>query len=182
MARKAREKSSSGIYAVMLRANKEVFKEKHYRDVFGENLNKQFGERIKGIRFFDESVHMLLKESENGIAADMKPVIISFARTYNRENECDGKLFKDRFRSVPVESTEAEEECIRYLNGGKKVSQFMMRGENRAAVPVKKKQTKPQDQKKNEEKQQLRDEIKEQKAEIVEQKPKKRDTMPTWLL
>lgn len=180
MARKAREKSSSGIYAVILRTNKEVFKKKHYNDLFREILTGQFGERMKGVRFYDDSVHMLLKESENGIAADMKPVIISFARTYNRENECDGKLFKDRFRSVPVETAEAEAECIRYLNGGKKAAQYMMRGENRAAVPYRKKQPKPHDSENSEEK--IKADTADKEPETKSQKPKKRDTMPTWLL
>lgn len=177
MARKAREKSSTGVYAVILRGSKDVFKEKRYRDRFQNSISERFGDRAKGLRFYDDSVHMLLCESEKGISVDMKPVIISFARMYNREQGCEGKVFKDRFRSVPVESAETETECIRYLNGGKKAEPFMMRGEAGAPSPVRKR--KEEGKTKKTENTEV---YSAPEPKPVQEKPKKKDQMPTWLL
>lgn len=177
MARKAREKSSTGIYAVMLRGSKDIFKEKQYRDKFLNSITEHFGDRAKGLRFYDDSVHMLLCESEKGISVDMKPVIISFARMYNREHGCEGKVFKDRFRSIPVENAELESECISYLNGGKKAEPFMMRRETGISSAVRKR--KEIDKIKNLESAEMHD---TPATEPVPKKQKKKDQMPTWLL
>ena len=103
MARKAREKSITGFYAVLLRGEKEdIFKLKKNRDLFENLVNNSFGGEVFEIKFKNDSVLMTVSESDNGLGNDMKPVLISFARAYNKENAITGKVFKDRFKSVPL--------------------------------------------------------------------------------
>ena len=106
MARKAREKSSTGFYAVLLRGEEEnIFKTKKNKDLFEQLMNDNFGGKVYDIKFKNDSVTVIVKESSNGLGNDMKPVLISFARTYNRERGMTGKVFKDRFKSLPINST-----------------------------------------------------------------------------
>lgn len=118
MARKAREKSSTGKYAIMLKGTEEnLFKSKSVRDLFMEYANKGFENRMLGIRFTADRAVMLVKESEKGISADMKPITISFARAYNKDRGGDGKVFADRFKSLPVETAEFEADCTAFIGG-----------------------------------------------------------------
>lgn len=141
MARKAREKSSTGVYAIILRSNEKVFAKKKMREAFLDAAQGYLDKGLMGIRFYDTYVHMLVRESAMGISLDMKPLITSFARTYNRENETEGKVFADRFKSVPVETKELEAECLAYLDGGAKSAAYTA-----AAVPVRAEEKKPRRQ------------------------------------
>ena len=67
-------------------------------------MNDNFGGKVYDITFKNDSVTVIVKESSNGLGYDMKPVLISFARTYNRERGMAGKVFKDRFKSIPINS------------------------------------------------------------------------------
>lgn len=118
MARKAREKSSTGIYAVMLRGYEDIFESEDMRQAFKAAANKYLGAGLMGIRFLNARADMLVCESDKGISLDMKPLVTSFARTYNRKTGTDGKVFADRFKSVPIETKKLERECKAYLEGG----------------------------------------------------------------
>lgn len=163
MARKAREKSATGVYAVILRSADNIFEKEDMRDEFAQCAEKYLGSGLMGIRFCHSRVNMLVKESEKGISMDMKPLITSFARTYNRTAQTEGKVFTDRFKSVPIESPEHEAECIGFLNGGGSVFPYDTAAAARRAV--KKEKAVPEPEKK-------------------EEKPpvRQRNKMPTWLL
>ncbi len=166
MARRAREISSTGKYAVVLKGVDEIFSQEDMRTAFDETAAVYLGKGLLAIRFFDDRAEMLIKESEKGISKDMKPLVTSFARTYNRVKESAGKVFADRFKSVPVETDELERECLEYLNGGGNESPFK-RGAGAAAAPAKRKA--------------------EQKQETAPEretapKPKKTKNLPSWLL
>lgn len=169
MARKAREVSSTGIYAVILRGLENLFLKKELIDVFNDDCAKFLGDGLLGIRFYGDRVDMLVKESEQGISKDMKPLITSFARAYNRMSGYNGKVFVDRFKSVPVETEEDKAACLEYLDGGKKTEQYKSRIVGR---------TRQSDS----------DKVKKSAVPAVsspepEKKPKtKRDSMPSWLL
>lgn len=139
MARTARVISSTGIYAVMLRGNTDVFADDDMREAFLAAAEKYIGDGLLGIRFSDNRVDMLIEESEKGISMDMKPLTTSFARTYNREMGLDGKVFADRFKSVPVEDDETQAECIHYLNGGDLALPYMSAREAQGKAPAEKK-------------------------------------------
>ncbi|MGM9935902.1 MAG: hypothetical protein ACI38A_01015 [Candidatus Ornithomonoglobus sp.] len=175
MARKAREVSSTGKYAVILRGIDTVFNGEDMRTAFSEAAAKYLGDGLLAIRFYDDRAEMLVRESEKGISMDMKPLVTSFARTYNRVKENTGKVFADRFKSVPVETDELEEECLKYFNGGEPAAPFK-RGATAAAAPAKK----PAEKKKplKETVQPIKEEPKQETAP----KPKKKKSLPSWLL
>ncbi len=188
MARTARAISSTGIYAVILKGITDVFADADMKNAFREGAEKYIGEGLLGIRFSDNRVDMLIEESEKGISMDMKPLTTSFARTYNRENGSDGKVFADRFKSVPVEDDETEAECVEYLNGGAMALPYMsvreMQGkapaepkkvkkpEANKPKPVKKKTASPKPVPKKE----------PEKKEEPQTQVRRRNDLPSWLL
>lgn len=180
MARKAREKSSTGIYAVSLKGQSDIFKTARMKEQFSESCKKYINEGLIAIKFHADKVEMLIKESEKGISMDMKPLITSFARAYNRENDNEGKVFADRFKSIPVEDDKTKAQCIAYLNGGKESADVFK--PKRSANKTNEKKTdnniKAMDQKNNIKPQP--ETIKKPEPEIKE-RPKQRN-LPTWLL
>lgn len=118
MSRQAREKSSTGIYAVTLRGNGNIFATKQMRELFTTSAEYYIADGLLGIRFSDNKVDMLICESTKGISVDMKSLTTSFARAYNKYNNVDGNVFADRFRSVPIEDEESQKKCLAYMKGG----------------------------------------------------------------
>lgn len=178
MARKAREISSTGVYAVILKGVEEIFKTKTMKNEFMSAADKYIGDGLMGIRFYKNRVEMLVNESEKGISMDMKPLTTSFARTYNRICEKTGKVYADRFKSVPVETDELKEQCIEYLNGGKTAAPYET-GAVRVPRTAKKQavnKPKPEIEVKKPDTKQL-SEIKPEPP-----KPKKKKDLPSWLL
>ena len=177
MARTAREKSSTGVYAVILCGNENIFSESEMREVFSEAAFGYLGNGLLGLRFYDDKVHMLVKESSNGISLDMKPLTTSFARTYNRVHETQGKVWRDRFKSVPIESRAVKKECTDYLDGGELAAPYIpgARASASANKPVIKKAIQKKIEKKS---------VEPVKAEPEkEAKPaKKKNSLPSWLL
>ncbi len=178
MARKARVKSSTGKYIILLRGMEDtIFRTKKIKDMFNETVTEYLGKNMLGIRFFADRVVVFARESKNGIAMDLKPVLIKFARAYNKERGVDGKVFMDRFKSLPVEDKEFEKQCKDFVDGEKVKDPFEAKTV-RAATPKKeavkavpKKAEKPVPKKP------------EPKPEPeVKPAPKKRNEMPTWLL
>lgn len=171
MARKAREKSTTGKYVLMLRGTEsDLFSEKETRDLFAETVSEYLKDDLYGIRFFDDKTVMLVNESQRGIGMDLKPVLIRFARTYNKVTGNNGRVFADRFKSIPVEDADFEKDCVDFLNGKNKKNPFESSLKKRT-VPKKqeiKKAEKPT----------------EKTEPKTEAKPtqKRRNDMPTWLL
>lgn len=202
MARKAREKSSTGVYAIVLRGNGEIFKSDEMREAFYDTAKKYLKRGLIGVVFSDSRADMLVRESAAGISMDMKPLITSFARTYNRENETDGKVFADRFRSVPVESRSDDRACRAYMKGGEIAPQYVIGAVPAAkpdrekpdkketakpakkATPKKAAEKKPAVKKTAAKKPQKTAPKPEKKQETVEEsvKPKKKSKLPSWLL
>ncbi len=163
MARKARVKSSTGEYIIMLRGTEEtLFRTKKVKDLFSELCNNYLGDGFLGMRFFSDRVVIAVNESANGISADMKPVLISFARSYNREYGIGGKVFKDRFKSMPMENDTFKKECMAYINGESAKDPFKPKTDRKPPQQKIVKVTPPMPE--------------------PEQKPKRRNDMPTWLL
>lgn len=165
MSRKAREKSSTGVYAVTVRGNDTIFSSKKMKEVFLTAAEKYLGDGLLGIRFSPDKAEMLVKESPSGISKDMKPLTTSFARSCNRANKTGGKVFADRFKSVPVETDELRRECIAYLEGGKPAMPFKRGNRQTSAKPAKPEIKKPEP-------------VREEPAPT----PRRQHTMPSWLL
>lgn len=183
MARKAREKSKTGKYIVMLKGIEDtIFKSKKTQETFKELIEDAFKKRCLGIRFFNDRVVMLLKESDAGIGMDMKPALISFARTVNRNAEVKGKVFADRFKSIPVEDKTAEAEAMAYINRESTKDPFAQKRTVTAPAKSKtvtKKVTPPTPKPEPKPKATLKPKVEEPPKK---EEPKKRNNLPTWLL
>lgn len=99
MARKAREKSPTGIYNIILNGNKDIFRDENDYQNFIQKLNEI---NVYSYSIFPDRVFLCVKESLEGIASDMRSLIISYARYFNKKYELEGKIFSGRFKSCPV--------------------------------------------------------------------------------
>lgn len=191
MARKARVKSKTGIYAVILRGFDKIFATKKMKEAFYDATQKYIGKGLLGIKFSQGNVEMLIKESEKGISMDIKPLITSFARTYNRETGNEGKVFMDRFKSVPIEDSETQNRFEAYLNGKHRTNPLISetvhrskRSEKRTIGSVDAKQYKHPEaiHRSDAEGTIKKDPEMVPKTEIEKPIKRRNDTMPTWLL
>jgi putative transposase len=121
MPRRARVKSRSGIYHIMLRgANRqEIFHDDEDCRTFLEIFYKY--KLISNIRVYswclmNNHVHLLIKEGEEDISITMKRIEVSFVLYYNRKYRTTGHLFQDRFRSENVEDYHYLFTVIRYIH------------------------------------------------------------------
>lgn len=180
MARKARVKSTTGEYIIMLRGTEDtLFKSKKVKDLFLQLLINYLDSSLLGIRFFQDRAVIAVSESEKGISVDMKPVLISFARAYNRENSIDGKVFRDRFKSLPMDDAGFKSECMAYINKESEKDPFKYPQQNKREEKSPAKETSRTKPEKKEGAVKTFDE----KPQKEEQKPQKRkNDMPTWLL
>ena len=106
MARKAREKSKTGIYNIIARSNDSLFNADADYDFFISIL-KEYIPDVYAYALTPGFICLVAKESEKGIGLDMKPLITKYARYYNRTYSNEGKIFEDRFKSEPI-NDEAE--------------------------------------------------------------------------
>ncbi len=116
MARKARKKSTLGIYQIIIRANYKLFLNENDKEIFLSLVERYvtFAKRgeLFGYRLSDSAVHMIVAEGTQNISELMKSLCTSYARFFNRKYKTSGKLFCDRFKSEPIESQEALEKAI----------------------------------------------------------------------
>lgn len=194
MARTARAVSSTGLYFVILRGVTDIFKNDSIKLTFKELAEKYLDKGLCGINFTDDHVYLLIEESENGISKDMKPLTTSFARTYNRENSLSGKVFADRFKSVPIEDETTKTQCINFLINDGDLPVFS--GQRTASGLSSKKTAKQKNSapKKTSEKKSVTKKNVSKKADtkkIIEAEPikeepkpavRKRNDLPSWLL
>ncbi len=121
MPRKRRQKSSIGVYHIMLRGvNKQtIFEEdednrrflkilKRYKDISKFEL---YGYCLMG-----NHVHLLMKETEETVSSVMKRINSSYVYWYNQKYDRYGPLFQDRFKSETVESNFSFQRVLRYIH------------------------------------------------------------------
>jgi len=135
MSRKAREKSESGIYHIILRgANRqEIFHEDADSLRFLETLEKyaqQSETKVHGWCLMGNHVHLLLGEGSEELSITMKRIGVSFVWHYNRKYKTTGHLFQDRFKSEKVESDEYLLTVIRYIHQNPVKAKMVRRAED----------------------------------------------------
>lgn len=121
MARQARQKSSTGIYHIILRGiNRQViFEDDEDREQFIDCLHRYKGScqySIYGFCLMDNHIHLIIKENQEDIASIMKKVGIRFVAWYNRKYNRCGHLFQDRFKSEVIESDAYLLVVLRYIH------------------------------------------------------------------
>lgn len=121
MARQARQKSSSGIYHIVLRGiNRQIiFEDDEDKEKFLETLHYYKSTchcTIYGYCLMDNHIHLLIKEENHDIAGIMKRIGVRFVAWYNRKYRRCGHLFQDRFISEVVENDEYLLTVLRYIH------------------------------------------------------------------
>lgn len=121
MPRKARVKSSSGIYHIIWRgANRqEIFHDDDDFQDFLHILHKyklQTNLKIYGWCLMSNHVHLLLHEGDEDVSITMKRIGVSYVYYYNQRYGTCGHLFQDRFDSGNVENYQYLLTVIRYIH------------------------------------------------------------------
>ena len=121
MPRQPRQKSSTGIYHVMLRGiNQQViFEDNEDYSKFLETIEKY--KTVSGYKIFayclmSNHIHLLLKVEKEDLDLIMKRIAGSYVYWYNWKYYRKGHLFQDRFKSEPVENDEYFFTVIRYIH------------------------------------------------------------------
>lgn len=106
MPRKAREKSSTGIYAILLEGERELFRDDEDYNEFIERIDDYLDVFAIAFALTEKAICLIVKESERGIGMDIKPITTSYARYYGSRYESEGGIFKQRFKSSPIETAD----------------------------------------------------------------------------
>lgn len=121
VARKPREKSSSGIYHIILRGinRQSIFEDDEDRLKLIEDLAKY--KEISQCRIFayclmDNHMHLLLQETKEPISMMIQRVSSSYVIWYNRKHERCGHLFQERFKSEAIETDSYFLTVLRYIH------------------------------------------------------------------
>lgn len=121
MVRKAREKSSTGIYHIMLRGinRQDIFNDDEDRIKFIQALEKykDVSEyEVYGYCLMSNHIHLLIKEGKEPIGNTMKRIGVSYVYWYNIKYERYGHLFQDRYKSETVEDDKYLMMVLRYIH------------------------------------------------------------------
>ncbi|MCL6610826.1 MAG: transposase [Peptococcaceae bacterium] len=121
MPRKARQKSKTGIYHIIMRGinRQDIFHDDEDRIRFLETLCRvsvESNAEVLGYCLMSNHVHLLIKEGGSGISHVMKRLGTSYAYWYNWKHEHTGHVFQDRFKSECVENDTYLITVIRYIH------------------------------------------------------------------
>ena len=138
MPRQARKESGTGIYHVMMRGinHQNIFEDEEDNYQFINTLDRM------RVRFDDEGnpsgsnctyyayclmgnhfhllimgnhFHLLIREREESVGETIKRIASSYVYYYNRKYGRDGHLFKERFKSEPVNDMAYFTVLLRYI-------------------------------------------------------------------
>ena len=121
MPRKAREKSQSGIYHIIMRGinRQDIFEDEEDYKKLKQTL-KQYKEKsgyeIYAYCFMSNHVHLLIKVGKEPLEQIMRRVCGSYVYWYNQKYGRVGNLFQDRFKSEPVENDSYLLTVLRYIH------------------------------------------------------------------
>jgi len=121
MPRRAREKSSTGIYHIMMRGinRQEIFYDEEDYQRYIETLQRIILESeadLLGYCLMGNHTHLLIKENIKEISHIIKRLGGSYAWWYNWKYERTGHVFQDRFKSEKVEDDSYLLSVIRYIH------------------------------------------------------------------
>lgn len=121
MPRKARGKSSTGVYHTIVRGvgQKDIFHDKEDRKRYLEilkNVKHTTPYTLLGYCLMTNHVHLLIKEGQDAIGKVMGSIGISYAYWYNKKYQRVGHLFQDRYKSENVEDERYLLTVLRYIH------------------------------------------------------------------
>lgn len=121
MPRKARQKSESGIYHVIMRGinRQTIFEDEEDYEKFIRTILKYketSGYEIYAYCLMSNHVHLLLKTGQEPLEQVMRRVCGSYVYWYNWKYQRIGNLFQDRFKSEAVENDSYLLQVQRYIH------------------------------------------------------------------
>lgn len=121
MPRVARQKSSTGIYHIILRGiNKQtIFEDLEDREKFLQTLGavkEKSGCKIYAYCLMENHIHLLLKEEKEELGTIMRRLGASYVYWYNWKYDRNGHLFQDRYKSEAVEDDTYLLTVLRYIH------------------------------------------------------------------
>ncbi len=121
MPRRAREKSATGVYHIILRGiNKQIiFEEPGDFRTFISILScyrKKCGFDLYAYCLMSNHIHLLVKETEEDISSVMKKIEVTFVKWYNQKYKRVGNLFQERYKSETVDTEEYLLQVFRYIH------------------------------------------------------------------
>jgi len=121
MSRKAREKSSTGIYHVILRGinGQIIFKDNEDYKKLIQTINEYkeiSGYEIYAFCLMNNHIHLLMKEGKEDLGIVFRRIGASYVYWYNKKYKRRGHLFQDRYKSEPVEDDEYFLTVLRYIH------------------------------------------------------------------
>jgi len=121
MPRRAREKSSSGIYHVVLRGiNKQrIFEDDQDNQKYLETIKtykENSGYEIYAYCLMSNHIHLLMKEGKEDLGVAFRRIGASYVYWYNWKYSRRGHLFQDRYKSEAVETDKYFLAAMRYIH------------------------------------------------------------------
>jgi len=121
MPRKARQRSKTGIYHVIIRGinRQDIFHDDEDKTTYLERLTtykNQCEFELYAYCLMDNHVHLLLKEGTESLSGTMKRIGASYVYWYNWKYDRIGHLFQDRYKSEPVEDERYLLSVVRYIH------------------------------------------------------------------
>lgn len=121
MPRKARKKSISGIYHIIMRGinRQTIFEDEEDCGQFLETVKRykeKSGYEVYAYCLMGNHVHLLIKIVKESLEQVMRRICGSYVYWYNNKYQRVGNLFQDRFKSEPVENDQYFQTVIRYIH------------------------------------------------------------------
>ena len=130
MPRQARQASGTGIYHVMMRGinHQNIFEEQedYYQFLNTLDLMAQSYESdgtpagrnyiLYAYCLMSNHIHLLIREREDNIGMAIKRIASSYVYYYNHKYSRDGHLFRERFKSEPVNDMAYFVTLLRYIH------------------------------------------------------------------
>ena len=130
MPRQARESSETGIYHVMMRGinHQNIFEEQedYYQFLNTLDMMAQSYEPdgtpsgrnyiLYAYCLMSNHIHLLIREREDTIVMAIKRIASSYVYYYNHKYSRDGHLFRERFKSEPVNDIAYFITLLRYIH------------------------------------------------------------------
>ena len=120
MSRRARQKSSLGLYHVMMRGADRRILFADDEDNLGFLLSLKRAKQAGGFKLYayclmGNHVHLLVKEEKEPLEIVIKRLGVSYVYHYNEKYDLLGHLFQDRYRSEPIETMAYFMDVLRYI-------------------------------------------------------------------
>lgn len=120
MARKARQRAASGVYYIRIdSADKLIFIDdgdgRAFLSLLETAIADDFAE-LYAYCLLNERIHLVVKEGLSGVSPTVQKVLSAYTLSYNKRYGRDGKLFYDRFKSLPLEEAEDVLDAVRYVH------------------------------------------------------------------